>query len=343
MVLFLNDSMCGGGAEKSMARIVNELIKEMPILLVSLEDSFCIELDNRIKTLYFNKKLNSKIDKIFSLFKDAIKLKKLVKKNKIKQVVSFQYRSNVVNILSKMFGSTHKVIISERNYPEKSLEYIPLFKRLVKSLYKKADLVIVNATDTKNLLEKWGINNTKLIFNGYDKERIYNLSQEKIEDKYLEIFNHKVIVNVGRLTYQKGQEYLIKSMPLLKDMNLLLIGEGKYKDKLKTLVKELKVENRVFFIGFQKNPYKFIKKADIFVFTSLYEGFPNALAEALILQKPIVSFDFKAGANDLVDNLVKIGDIDELVSKIKNPIIYKDKTKNIKEIAKEYKKVLDGK
>ena len=342
MVLFLNDSMCGGGAEKSMARIVNELIKEMPILLVSLEDSFCIELDNRIKTLYFNKKLNSKIDKIFSLFKDAIKLKKLVKKNKIKQVVSFQYRSNVVNILSKMFGSTHKVIISERNYPEKSLEYIPLFQKLVKFLYKKTDLVIVNATDTKNLLEKWGISNIKLIFNGYDKERIYNLSQEKIEAKYLEIFNKKVIVNVGRLTYQKGQEYLIKSMPLLKDMNLLLIGEGEDKEKLQVLAKELKVENRVFFIGFQKNPYKFIKKADVFVFTSFYEGFPNALAEALILQKPIVSFDFKAGANDLVDNLVKIGDIDELVLKIKNPIIYKDKTKNIKEIAKEYKKVLNG-
>jgi len=344
MIVFLNDSMCGGGAEKSMARIVNELCKKIPLKVISLENSFCVNLDKNIETFYFHKKFNGRIQKIFTLFYDAYLLKRFVKSNNIKKVVSFQYRSNLINIISKLFGSSHKVIISERNYPEYSLSYLPLFKAVVKILYKFADLVIVNASDTKELLEKeWKIKNVKLIFNGYNKKEIIKKSYEPIEDIYKSIFNKKTIINVGRLTFQKGQKYLIKTLTQLPDYNLVLIGKGEDEKFLKNLAKKEGVEDRVYFLGFKDNPYKFIKKSDVFVFTSLYEGFPNALAEAVILRSKIVSFNFKAGANDLLPqkDLVEVGDINQLVEKILNAIVYNDVTKDIKEISEEFLKVLN--
>jgi glycosyltransferase involved in cell wall biosynthesis len=339
-MLFLNDTMCGGGAEKSMALIIKELSKKNKIFLVSLDNKISFKFNNNVEVLSFNKELNSKVKKFFSLFKDAYKLSKFVKGKNIKKVVSFQYRSNLVNILSKkIFASPHKVIVSERNYPEKSLNYNKLFKLAVKFLYKKADLVIVNSTDSFNLMKKWDIENVEKIFNGYDKQEICKLSKEEIEINK----DKKVIINVGRLTYQKGQKYLIEALRFLPDFELWLVGKGEDEKFLKELVNKYSLEKRVKFLGFQTNPYKFVKNADIFAFTSLYEGFPNALAEAIILQKPIACFNFKAGANDLIDEkeLVKIGDIEGLVERIKHPKVYPDKTLDIKEVAKIYEKVLN--
>ena len=316
MIAFLNDTMCGGGAEKSMALIIKELSKKNKIFLISLDSEICFEFNRNVEIITFNKILNSILKKSLSLIKDSYKLSKLVKAKNIKKVISFQYRSNLINILSRiLFNSSHKVIISERNYPEKSLEYNKLFKLIVKFLYKKADLVIVNSTDSFNLMKEWGISNVIRIFNGYNKEEIKRLSDEKLEIKK----QKKVIVNVGRLTYQKGQRYLIEALRFLPEYELWLIGKGENEIYLKNLSKKYGIENRVKFLGFQKNPYKFIKNADVFVFTSLYEGFPNALAEAIILQKPVVCFDFKAGANDLIlkEELVKIGDLKKLTKKNK--------------------------
>jgi len=341
MIAFLNDTMCGGGAEKSMALIIKELSKKYKIFLISLDNKVCFDFNSNVEIIIFNNELNSKLQKIFSLIKDAYKLSQFVKTNNVKKVISFQYRSNLINILSKtIFNSSHKVIISERNYPEKSLDYNKLFKYLIKILYKKSDLVIVNSSDSFNLMKIWKINRVIKIFNGYNKKEIKKLSNEKLEIKK----NKQVIINVGRLTYQKGQTYLIKALKFLPEYELWLIGKGEDEEHLKKLAKEYNVENQVKFFGFQKNPYKFIKKGDVFAFTSLYEGFPNALAEAIILQKPVVCFNFKAGANDLLpqEELIEIGNIKELINSMKNPKIYKDVTLDIKEIVKYYEKVLNG-
>ena len=343
MITFLNDSMCGGGAEKSMARIVNELSKDRELNVISLENNFCVDLRETIKTAYFNEHLTTKASKLISLVKDSFQLKKFVRLNSTKVVVSFQYRSNFINSISKLLGSKHKVIVCERNYPEKALEYLPIFKYLLKILYKKADVVVVNALDTKELLQEWHIDNVVHISNGYNKKEIKKCSNEEVESQYQHLFKKKSIINVGRLTYQKGQCYLIDALVELPDYHLLLIGIGEDKDKLQAHAKKVGVEQRLFFLGYQENPYKFIKLATVFVFPSLYEGFPNALAEAVILQKPVVSFDFKSGARDILgDKLVTIGDVNSLVQNIKQEMIYEDTIVDIQEIAEKYLEVIDN-
>ncbi len=340
-IVFLNDSMCGGGAERAMANIVNELSKTNNIHLISLEDSFCVNLNSNITTSYFNKNINSRVKKFFGLLIDAYKLKQFIKKNKQSVVVSFQYRSNFINIISKLIGSKHKSVVSERNYPEKSLEYLPFFSFLLKKLYPLSDIVTCNASDTKELFtNKYGFSNVKLIFNGYNKKEILRLASMPLEDKYKSIFKKNVVLNIGRLTQQKGQAYLLEAFALLdsEKYHLLLIGKGDLEKSLHELAKKLKIEKRVFFVGYQENPYVFIEKSKVFAFSSLYEGFPNALAEALICKTAIASFNFKSGANDLISkkNLVDIGDITYLARVIEEEIIEKDTTLNIYDVANEY-------
>ena len=87
-----------------------------------------------------------------------------------------------------------------------------------------------------------------------------------------------------------------------------------------TFVLNEKLESNVKFIGYQKNPFKFTKQADIFILTSLFEGSPNVLVEALYLKKYIISTNCPTGPREILDNgrygsLVKIGDYKK-ISKI---------------------------
>ena len=111
-------------------------------------------------------------------------------------------------------------------------------------------------------------------------------------------------MNVGRLTKQKGQCHLIKAFKkvkeTIKDMKLIILGRGELEDYLKQLVEELNLEKDVYFLGFQKNPFKFISKSKIYLFPSLYEGFPNALVEAMACEIPVISSDCRSGPREIL-------------------------------------------
>ena len=109
---------------------------------------------------------------------------------------------------------------------------------------------------------------------------------------------------MGRLTKQKGQWHLIRAFKKVKEkitnMKLIILGTGELEDYLKKLVVGLNLEKDVYFLGFQKNPFKFISKSKIHVFPSLYEGFPNALVEAMACEIPVISSDCKSGPREIL-------------------------------------------
>ncbi len=84
------------------------------------------------------------------------------------------------------------------------------------------------------------------------------------------------------------------------DANLYIIGDGILRDKLQQQIKRLNLNDRVFLLGKKKNPYKYLSKADSFVFSSNREGFPNVLVEALACNLAIISTDCKSGPREIL-------------------------------------------
>ncbi len=218
--------------------------------------------------------------------------------NKNRVSISFLSRSNYINILAKLFGADTNIAVGERAMP--SLQYksgIKSFinRALIKVLYPKANLVFANSKGNAIDLEKnFHIKNTKVIYNPFDIDNIIKLSKE--DAKLNSGFN---LITVGRLDEGKNHQLLIRAMKEVNG-NLYIIGDGKLRDKLNRLISDLNLENRVFLLGKQKNPYKFLSKADIFLFSSNREGFPNVLVEALTCELPVISTDCKSGPREIL-------------------------------------------
>lgn len=131
------------------------------------------------------------------------------------------------------------------------------------------------------------------------------------------------LVHVGGFKEQKGHEVLIKAYQQSGVENpLILVGKGKLKEKCERLVDELGLTKKVIFMGFQSNPYPFIKNAKLMVLSSNFEGFATVITESLALNTPVISTDCPSGPSEILPdkNLVSVGDIAALADKISNAV-----------------------
>jgi glycosyltransferase involved in cell wall biosynthesis len=116
----------------------------------------------------------------------------------------------------------------------------------------------------------------------------------------------KNIAAMGRLTTQKGFDMLIdvfaKLLSYHNDWNLVIMGEGVLKGELKSITRELNIERSVVFAGRVENPFSILSRCDLFVLSSRFEGFPNALLEAMACGLPVVSFDCPTGPNKIIQH-----------------------------------------
>lgn len=332
-ICFLINSIKGGGAERVVSILLKNLSRnDREFFLIVLEDKFNYEIPKDIKVIKFPPNLEGNFKKFLGIFLGTIKLKKIIKNNQIDIVMSFLERSNYINILAKILLSPHKVYVNERCnpsecYSDKSLKsFFNLF--LIKKLYKRADLIIVNSFGVKEtLIKNFSINpkGIKVIYNLIDIEKIQDLSQAPLAENYQKIFQSPVVINIGGLIKEKGQEHLIKVFEKVKknipEAKLLILGEGELKDYLKNLTRKLSLENDVLFLGWQKNPFKFLAQAKVFVLSSLTEGFPNALVETMVCRTPVISTTCQSGSNEIIENrknglLVPVGDEKNLTKAI---------------------------
>jgi len=175
--------------------------------------------------------------------------------------------------------------------------------RILQHRYSKLDHIIFVSNDSMLEFEEIFVCKTRksVIYNVMDTEKIRKLSDYPIDEKFDDsIIN---IIALGVLLPVKGYDLLINAALLLKNDDLKfkirILGNGYLEHELLSKIESLDLEDFVELKGFHINPYPFLKQSDIFVMTSLSEGLPTALGEAMILGLPVVVTDC-SGCRELV-------------------------------------------
>ena len=290
-------SLDSGGAEKNVSIILNELNNKYDITLVLMSDIIFYEIPDNIKVIYLEKSVftENRFLKLLKLPILGLKYKKILEKNAISVSLSFMNRPNYINVFSKIFGSKAKTIISERAMPslQHKIGFQGFINRiLIRLLYRRADIVTANSKG----------NSLDLCSNFYIKKVITIYNPVKILEKGIIKLNGNkkfIFISIGRLDKGKNHKLIINSIKNI-DANLFIIGDGILRYELEKQIKKNRLENKVFLLGKQKNPYQFLLKADCFVFASNYEGFPNVILEALSCGLPIISTDCKSGPREIL-------------------------------------------
>ena len=302
-IIFLVPIFGGGGGEKVVSDLTMHLPESVQKIIVAFENKNYypyngkfISMDIPLSTNFFSK--------VLIFLKGYIKFKNILRKEKPDYVMSFGSLQNILNIVStkkSIVRVDNPILVTHAGFMEKAYPWLVgmLFNRAAK-------IMVVSEGLKKELVEKFNIVESKIsvVYNAVDVGKIRELAGQPLEPKYQEIFNHPIVINIGTLIGQKGQSHLIKAFVQLKkevkDAQLIILGEGPLEGQLKKLVKELNLENGVHFLGWQKNPFKFLARSKVFALPSLWEGFGIVILEAMALQVPVVAFDCNFGPREIL-------------------------------------------
>lgn len=181
-------------------------------------------------------------------------------------------------------------------------------------IYKKHPCVCVSKGVEEDLKATLGdIGQVTTIYNPFDQQAMLDMAQQFIPNY------QDYILHVGTFSHAKAHEILIQAYgKSSQQFPLLLLGKGKLQAEMESLVKQLGLEDKVHFLGFNKNPYPFIKQARALVLSSRFEGFVRVVVEAVALGTPVISTDCPSGPNEILpeSNLVPVDDIDALANKM---------------------------
>jgi glycosyltransferase involved in cell wall biosynthesis len=297
-VLF--QSFEGGGVEKVLINLVNSLKDHYQITILVLEDkgNFKKEIAKDINVIPINKPrafhalpflisfLRKEKPDIFFSAKHFLNITALIAK------------SIVINSNTKMVAGVH----GQLNPVTRKMEV------LIKKLYPKANKIIcvskgvavqINEITNRKIEQKVIVIPNPVITKDFVKKA------ENVNDENQPEFREssKKVVAVGRLSQEKNLRLLINSFYSVSskfDTELIIVGDGPERENLINIVKSLGIEQNVHFTGFQTNPYKYLKMADVYCLSSNSEGLPTVLIEALYFKKPIVSTDCKSGPDEIL-------------------------------------------
>lgn len=307
-VCFIGGGLNVGGQESALTSMANyfaEIGYQTSIInLFSTEQFF--ELRYNIE-VFWPKVDRKKYQRLIYALLIFPYLRKTIKIIRPDVLLSFGEWFNPFVILSTRFLRI-PLYVFDRMGPEMKLD--PLIRNARKILYRFASGIFVQTSiAAKIVLEQTGAKNIKVIPNPV---KIINTDTS---------VKKKQIVTVGRLSREKGHIVLIKAFGklLVRDWTLHIIGDGPEKVNLEQEAFSLGISDRIIFYGYKKDFSKILGESDIFVLPSFYEGFPNALIEAMSVPLACISSDCIAGPSDIIkDNinglLVEPGNIETLVS-----------------------------
>lgn len=307
-VMMLMQSLAGGGAE----RVASEL-----------DLNFSPNFDNRIVTLMnevsypskqppikmnFNNQ-NTFINNIRIFVLGSIKYRKLLNKHNPSISLSFLVLDNFINIISNLGRNDTKTIISSHialSMKFGNSLYDRAIKYFIKCLYNKSDCIIAVSNGVRDeLIKDFGImpHKIRVLYNPVDINKIKLLSCEEVNDENWFDEDVPIIITVGRLTKQKGQWHLIRAFSKVSEKincRLVIRGDGELKNYLESLIDSMGLNEKILFLEWKDNPFKYISKSTLFASSSLWEALPYALTETMACGCPVISTDCKYGPKEIL-------------------------------------------
>lgn len=294
-ILFFIETLSGGGAEKVLQNLVNNMDNEkfdITVQTVWKENTEGLLNKNiRYKYIYpYYSKINNYKYRLSALLKTIYPLH--IKDNYDIEVAYLE--CGATKVISTSTNKKAKKIAWVHCDLSKKISNINEFKEKSVNWYKKFDKVVCVSMDVEKSFKSIYGNEfeTEVIYNVIDDYSIKKKADEDVSDFS---FDEKIptIVSVGRLSKQKRFDRLIEAHKLLLDEGILnklfIIGEGDERETMGQIIEASGVQETVTLSGFKSNPYPYIKKADLVACSSDYEGFSSFVAEALILGKAIVT------------------------------------------------------
>jgi len=332
-VAFFLPSLEGGGAERVVVNLIKEFVKreiKVELVLANTSGPYLIEVSQGVKV--FDLK-SARV--LFAL----PKLIKYLKTEKPDILVSSLSHANIIAILANKLAKTRvRILVREDTTLSLSSVDSVSFKTkimplLMKIFYRWADLIIAVSKGVKDDLvsfAKLPSHKIEVIYNPVITPELFTKAKESVDHPWFSPNSVPIILGAGRLTKAKDFPTLLKAFALVRkeiDSRLVILGEGEERKNLEKLAKELGIEGYLWMPGFVDNPYKYMSKASVFVLSSIYEGLPTVLIEALALGCQVVSTDCKSGPREILDDgksgkLVPAGNYKELAHAIKEILTY---------------------
>lgn len=358
IVIFL-PSVEGGGAERVFVQLANKFVAlgcQVSLAMASARGPYLSEISEDVRLIDFASR---------GVLHSLPKLARYLRENRPDVILSGLDHANLVAILARVISRTGvRCVISMRSvfsavYREDRSVRGWLERQLMRRAYRFADRIIANsryvASDLSNFLH---IPESKLyiVYNPLDIDSIEELSHAAVSHPWCAVEAPPMILGVGSLAGLKDFPTLIRAFSIVRakrDCRLVILGEGADRAKLEDLVRQLEMECDVYLPGFVRNPFAWMRRAKLFVCSSLTEGCPNALMQALACGTPVVSTDCPGGTKEILEGgkwgrLCPIGDAEAMAEGIQASLdssVQPDVRKRadsfaLTGVAKEYLRVL---
>ena len=338
-ILFRHRSMEMGGVEKVMLSVLNNLDQEkfeMTVLLNLNQGELRNEFPTHVRKVYLTDGKEDFSQNILfqklQLFQRQHKLEKL---RKNPEIIDKDYLKEQYDIEIAMTYNDFEPVLNSSNKNSKKIGWfhseinLPKLQPLVPGILKnfpQFDHMIYCSEKIQKIMHQvypdLHYPKESMIINAIPIEEI----KKKAAEKIIDLPKSPVFVSVGRLHTRKGYHLLMEAhAQLLKDgfeHSVVIIGDGEELPNLLAQQKKLSVEKTYLLIGNKMNPYPYIKNADFFIMPSESEAWPLVIAEALILQKPIIA--------------TKVGDVETMIKDRKTGYLIDYKTEEIYEAMKDF-------
>jgi len=281
-------------------------------------------------------------------------------------LVSALPHMNILALMARSIARARvKIVITEHNPFSSDFAKGNPLKRMaliacMRILYPRADTIVAVSRGVAGDIARVagvGVEKIRVIYNPIVAPEIKELARAQANHPWVDEKQGPVVLAAGRLTKQKDFPTLVKAFAHAREATnarLIILGEGEERDALERLVADLDIQESVSLPGFVENPYAFMARADVFVLSSLWEGFGNVLVEAMACRTPVVATRCPGGIAEVLaegeyGTLITPGDVPAMARGIeealRNPgdldrLVARANEFSVERIANEYEGIV---